>query len=334
MNKPRKLLFFGALCLIILAGGVGAYYWLKPPKTHLYLHGNVDIRQVELGFRVSGRILVMHYEEGDYVEKGTLLAELDPVPFQNDINNQKAQLEEAQANFNKFKKGSRPEEIQQAQALVRQREASFTNAEVNLHRQEDLVKRGLASKQAFDDASTQMKEAQAELKSAEEGLALATQGFRIEEIMAAKAALEAASARLSIAETNLADTKLLAPEPGTILTRIKEPGAIVAAGIPVYALTLNQPVWVRSYVPEVDLGRVKPGMKAWVYSDTYPNQPLEGQIGYISPQAEFTPKNIETKELRSDLVYRIRITVNDPTGRLRQGMPVNVLIKTGPLDHE
>lgn len=328
MNKSRKLIFFGLLSLIALIGGGLFYYWLPPPKSYLFLHGNVDIRQVELGFRVGGRILSMRYEEGDYVKKDAYLAELDPVPFQNDVNNQKALFEEAQANFNKFKTGSRPEEIQQAQALVKQREASFTNAEINLHRQEDLVKRGLASKQAFDDASTQMKEAQAQLKSAQEGLSLTTQGFRIEEIMAAKAALEAAQARLSIAQTNLADTKLLAPEPGTILTRIKEPGAVIAAGTPVYALTLNQPVWVRSYVTEIDLGRIKPGMKAWIYTDTYPNQPLEGQIGYISPQAEFTPKNIETKELRSDLVYRIRVTANDPTGKLRQGMPVNVLIKT------
>lgn len=329
MNKSRKLIFGGLLCLsALLAGGLFYYYWLKPAKNNLLLHGNVDIRQVELGFRVSGRILVMHYDEGDYVTKGALLAELDPVPFQNDLNNQKSQLDEAAANFDKFKRGSRPEEIKQAQALVKQREAAFSNAEINLHRQEDLVKRKLASQQAFDDASTQMKEAEAELKSAQEGLSLATQGFRIEEITAAKAALEAAQARLSIAQTNLNDTKLLAPDPGTILTRIKEPGAIVAAGVPVYALTLNKPVWVKCYISETDLGRVKPGMKALVYIDTYPHQPFEGQIGYIAPQAEFTPKNIETKALRSDLVYRVRITVDDPTGKLRQGMPVDVLIKT------
>jgi HlyD family secretion protein len=287
----------------------------------------VDIRQVELGFRVSGRIAAMKFEEGDFVEKDALLAELDETPYLHDLNNQQAQLEQAQANYEKLKKGNRPEEIKQAQSLVREKEAAFQNAQINLRRQNDLVKKGLASKQAFDDASTQMKENQAQLKTAEEGLSLATIGFRIEDIASAKAALNAASAKLATAKTNLADTKLLAPEPGTILTRIQEPGAVVAAGSPVYTLTLNQPVWVRSYISAIDLGRIKPGMKTLIYTDTYPTQPLEGQIGYISPQAEFTPKNIETKELRTDLVYRVRITVNDPDGKLRQGMPVTVSIK-------
>ena len=190
----------------------------------------------------------MLHEEGDFVQKGTLLAELDRVPFQQDLDNQMALFQEANANFEKYQRGSRPEEIRQAQSLVKEREASFSNAEINLERQQDLVKRGLASKQAFDDASTQMKEAQAQLKGAQEGLALATEGFRVEEIAAAKAALDAAKARVSIAQTNLSDTQLFAPESGTILTRIKEPGAVVGASIPVYSLTLNQPVWVRCYI--------------------------------------------------------------------------------------
>lgn len=326
MNKSRILLISGTVGLLML-GGTLLYNWSHDPKNVLTLHGNVDIRQVELGFRVSGRIATMKFEEGDYVEKNALLSELDETPYLHDLNNQQAQLDQAIANYEKLKKGNRPEEIKQAQSLVREKEAAFQNAQINLRRQEDLVKKGLASKQAFDDASTQMKENQAQLKTAEEGLSLATIGFRVEDIASAKAALNAASAKLATAKTNLADTKLLAPESGTILTRIQEPGAVVAAGTPVYTLTLNQPVWVRSYVSEVDLGRIKPGMKALIYTDTHPNQPLEGQIGYISPQAEFTPKNIETKELRSDLVYRIRITVNDPDGKLRQGMPVTVSIK-------
>lgn len=327
MNKIRTFGSTAVLLCLILGASLWLNHWLtSPPVGTLVLHGNVDIRQVELGFRVGGRIDNMHYEEGDYVKKGDLLSQLDQTPFIHDLNNQRAQLEQAQANFEKFKKGSRPEEIRQAQSLVKQREASYLNTEINLHRQEDLIKRGLASKQAFDDASTQMKEAQAQLKTAQEGLALATEGFRIEDIAAAKAALSAANARVAMAQTNLSDTQLLAPESGTILTRIKEPGAVVAPGTPVYTLTLNHPVWVRSYVSEKSLGHIKPGMKAMIYTDSEPKHPLHGQIGYLSPQAEFTPKNIETKELRSDLVYRVRITVDDPDGKLRQGMPVTVMI--------
>lgn len=330
MNKT-KLFLLVAFIGVLLIGGAYFIKWNNGhPKDALLLHGNVDIRQVELGFRVGGRIKVMHFEEGDFVPKDALLAELDQTPFLHDLHNQQAQLDQTIANFNKLKTGSRPEEIRQAQSLVGEKEASYFNSQTNVARQQDLIKRGLASQQAYDDATTQMKEYSAQLKSAQEALALSKEGFRVEDIAGAKAALEGSKARLDIAKTNLEDTHLLAPEAGTILTRIKEPGAIVSPGMPVYSLALTQPVWVRAYVSEVDLGRIKPGMPAQIFTDTDPSHPFKGQIGYISPQAEFTPKNIETKELRSDLVYRVRITVQDPKNQLRQGMPVSVKINVAP----
>jgi HlyD family secretion protein len=151
-------------------------------------------------------------------------------------------------------------------------------------------------------------------------------GFRPEEIASAQAELDTARAALSSAELDLHDTALRAPADGVILTRAQEPGAMVQAGTTVLTLSLENPVWVRAYVHGPDLGRIHPGMRVTVTTDSRPDKPYEGQIGYISPRAEFTPRNVETKELRTSLVYRVRVTVDNPDKSLRQGMPAVVHI--------
>ena len=152
-------------------------------------------------------------------------------------------------------------------------------------------------------------------------------GFRIEDIDAARAQLAEREAALQVAERQLADADLIAPGPGVVLSRVREVGAIVAAGETVFVLSLTDPVWVRSYVSEVDLGRVRPGMEVSVKIDTPGAPPLKGRIGFISTAAEFTPKTVETQELRTALVYRIRIIVHDAGDILRQGMPVTVSVR-------
>lgn len=316
------------LILIILLIGFGLYYLntVKNEQNSLVLHGNVDIRQVELGFRVPGRLIEMNFEEGDRVKKGDLLAKLDKVPFENDLKLKMAQVDQAAANLVKLRKGNRPQEIQEARAGMREKQIAYENAKKTADRQAELVHKNFASKQNYDDAIARATEAEAQLKTAKEALTLVEEGFRIEDVLVGNAQVEAAKSTLAIAATSLDDTNLIAPNDGIIFTRIKEPGAIVPVGSSVYTLSLVNPVWVRAYISEVNLGNIAPGMKAKVYFDAAPDHPLEGQIGYISPQAEFTPKNVETKELRTDLVYRLRITVNDPKQRLRQGMPVTVHI--------
>jgi len=149
-------------------------------------------------------------------------------------------------------------------------------------------------------------------------------GFRAEDIAAGRAQVDNARANLENAERNLSDCNLLAPSDGTIITRALEPGAIVAAGTTAYSLCLFSPVWVRAFIDERSLGRIYPGMRARVYTDTNPGKPYDGQIGFISPIAEFTPKTVETRELRTDLVFRLRVIVQNPDRYLRQGMPVTV----------
>jgi HlyD family secretion protein len=155
-------------------------------------------------------------------------------------------------------------------------------------------------------------------------------GFRKEDIEGARAQLANSEAALQIAMRQRADAELLAPNTGVILTRVREAGAIVNAGETVFVLSLTTPVWIRTYVSEPDLGRVKPGQEVVVRIDTPGVPPTKGRIGFISTTAEFTPKTVETRELRTALVYRLRIVADDPTGVLRQGMPVTVSLAPTP----
>ena len=325
----RKQKYYAlVLAVVLLALVYLIYEYQKPSRNGMIFHGNVDIRQVDLGFRVPGRIESLEVEEGDFVKRGQQLAQLEKTPFTHEKDQQLSQLNEAMSRFNKFKTGNRPGEIQEAMALVREREVNYSNAKKILARQAELVKKKLSSQQAFDDAETQATESEAQLKTAQEALKLSKEGFRKEDIESMSHAYEAAKARWSAAVTNLDDTTLFSPNDGTILSRVRETGSVVAAGDIVYVLSLDKPVWVRAYIRETDLGKIKPGQKVHVFNDSFPKSPLEGQIGFISPQAEFTPKNVETEELRTQLVYRIRITVNDPKRQLRQGMPVTIRLPT------
>lgn len=317
---------------VLLLLAIAAAGWLvwdyrqtnaDPRKEGLTLYGNVEIRQVELAFRVSGRVQTMRNEEGDAIKAGALLATLDAKPYEDELRLAQAQLAEAQANLNKLQKGNRSEETAQAQAQVNLRQATFDHALLEYNRQESLYADKVISKRERDEAKARHEEARAALESAREALRMSTAGFRDEDIAAGSAAVQAASARLEQAKTRLEDTQLHAPSDGVLLTRVTEPGAVVAAGQTVYALCLHTPVWVRAYVDEPELGFVKPGMKALIFTDSEPDKPYSAQVGFISPEAEFTPKSVETPQLRTALVYRLRIIADNP-GNLRQGMPVTV----------
>jgi len=317
-----------AVLIAAVAVGVGGWFVYQNyvandgPPTVFY--GNVDIREATLGFRVAGRVDRMRFNEGDKVKAGALLAELDKEPFEEELALRRAQVGEAKAKLAKLEAGTRPQEIERARAEVEAREAALENARARYGRLEELVRKDFASQAAFDNAVEQLERAKAQLRSAKEALDLAIEGPREEDIAAAEAALEAARAQKETAQTALEDTSLHAPEDGIILTRAVEPGTIVSAGTPVYTLSLSKPVWVRAYVPEPQLGLVSPGTRVQVISDTKPDQPYDGQVGFVSPVAEFTPKSVETPELRADLVYRFRVVVRDPDDALRQGMPVTV----------
>ena len=327
MNRRRILVIAAVLVVLAIAGG---YAWRRhaasDPAAAFSLSGNVDVHQVELAFRVSGRIAQLKVDEGAVVEAGTPIAELDSVPFENDLARAQAEVAQARAELSKTTHGYRVEEIAQASAAVRQREADLLNARVTLERLEDLVAKSLVTRQQVDDAQARVRVAEAALASAREQLNMVTRGSRKEDIEAQTAALAATQARLEQAKTALQDATLVAPSRGIVAVRARELGAIVQAGQTVYTLALTEPVWIRAYVPQPRLGRIKPGMQVKIEIDSMPGKQYEGTVGFISPEAEFTPKNVQTEQLRDDLVYRIRVIAEDPDNVFRQGMPLTVRV--------
>jgi HlyD family secretion protein len=321
---------------IALATGGAIAWWSgligsgsRESGPQLTLYGNVDIRQVQLGFRVSGRLAEALVDEGDGVKAGDRLASLDTQPYEDQIRIADAQVASARAMLQKLEAGPREAEIDQARAVHQERLADLQNAEQAYERSVRLRPSGAVSEAALDQATAARDMAMARARSALEALRLLEQGSRSEDIAAARANLQASEAYLASAATSLKDTALIAPADGVILSRVREPGAIVSPSDIVYVLSLTTPVWVRAYVAEPNLGRIHTGMKVDVFTDSAPNKPYSGTIGFISPVAEFTPKFVETPELRTDLVYRLRVVVDHGSNDLRQGMPVTVRIPLG-----
>lgn len=325
MQKKMILL---ALAVVVVAGFFGYRHWQQQDGVNggdtLTLYGNVDIRKVDLGFRVGGRITQILFEEGDKIHRGDRVAVLDRVPYENDVALAHAARDRAAAERDRLESGSRPQEIRQARARVAEHQATLLTLKEEHRRNSALVTQNVVSRQSFDNSLARRDAARARLESAREALALAEEGFRKEDIAAGQAQFAEAQARLESTRIRLADTVVFAPADGVLLTRVMEAGAIVAAGQTVATLSLNDPVWVRAYVPEPDLGRVWPGMPAEILTDSWPEQPYRGHVGFISPEAEFTPKNVETPRLRTDLVFRLRVIADNPDEGLRQGMPVTV----------
>ena len=342
--KRRRPPVVPLVILLILAAAAGWWWWVNkgdgaamtapatalwqrwtgPADPNLTLQGNVEVRQVNLGFKVAGRITQLAVDEGDQVVEGQPLAVLDKVYFEDSLAQIRAQRDQMQAQLAKLVAGNRAEDIAQAEAAVAEREASLTNAQVDLERAKALLKGNVGTHKTYDDALAAERVAEAQLNSARQALVAMKAGPRKEDIDAARAQLASTDAAVRVAERSLTDAELKAPSAGVVLSRVRENGAIVNPGETVLVLSLTAPVWVRTYVSELDLPRIHPGDKVRITLDAPGAKPLEGRIGFISTTAEFTPKTVETRELRTALVYRVRIVVDDPGDALRQGMPVTV----------
>jgi HlyD family secretion protein len=328
----RKIVI--ALLVIIVLGAAGAFFWQrthndKAPATALTLYGNVDIRQVQLAFNGSDRIDRMLVREGEIVRQGQLLAALDAARLQHNVALLEAQLAAQQQVVARLKAGNRPEEIRKARADAEAAGIEANNAERTFRRLKELVARNFVAKQQADDAKAAADATQAKHEAAQATRRLAELGPRVEDVAAASATLKASEAALALARKQLADTSLYAPADGVIQDRILEPGAMASPQLSVYTLALTDPIWVRAYVQGPDMGKIHPGMPAVVTTDSYPGKRYRAWLGYISPSAEFTPKSVETTEVRSNLVYQVRVFVCNPQNELRLGMPATVTI---PLD--
>ncbi len=321
MNK--KIIF--ALALVIIALAIFGYlrFTNEPEYENTRLYGNIDIREAQFAFRVSGRLEIVGFEEGDKITKGDLIASLDDQPMRENLAVIAAQLEEAKAKLSLLEAGTRVQIIDQAKAKVSEVKAAYENISKDLARQKELLNIGAGSQKILDAAKSLQQQTKARLVTAQRGLKLAQEGARAEEITAAQAAVSTVTAKMQQIETQVNDAKLVASSNGVISTRIHEPGEMVSAGQAIYSVSLLDSIYVRAYVNETLLGSVVPGTSVKIKTDSS-NKVYSGQVGFISPNAEFTPKSVETADLRTDLVYRLRILVSDPDSGLRQGMPVTI----------
>lgn len=318
----------------ILAAAIGATIWWSASHLqssqkvdHLTLYGNVDIRESRPAFNDTGPIVSMSVSEGADVHEGQLLATIEDARYSVRLTQAKAQAAEIKASLVKLESGSRPEEIAEAKATMQALHVIFKNDVIQYARARRLAPRGAESIEMLDNARAQMNAAKQRYEAAKQAYRLAVMGPRIEDIDAIRAKYRAAVSAVALAQKEYADTKLYAPQNGVIEERILEPGDMATPNTPVYTIALTQPLWVRAYVPETDLGKVRIGMPATVTTDSYPGHDYLGWVGYLSPIAEFTPKTVETPQLRTALVYQLRIYVCNVRGQLRLGMPATVHIK-------
>jgi HlyD family secretion protein len=328
----RKLLIF---LLVAVVGAGGLIWWLmqrEEAARHLVLYGNIDLRQVQLAFNNSERIAAVLVQEGDHVKQGQLLARLDTSRLEPQVAQAVAQAAAQRQVLTRLKNGSRPEEIAQARANVESAKADLLNARRQYERLKSAaeVSAGRAVRQQdVDAAKATLDMAEAKLAVNQKSLDLAVLGPRKEDIAENEARLHANEAQAVLLRQQLADSQLIAPTNAVVRTRIMEPGEMASPQNPVFSLAIIDPKWVRAYVSEPDLGKIHPSMAATIVVDSFPKRGFAGWIGFISPVAEFTPKAVQTEELRTSLVYEVRVFVKDPKDELRLGMPASVYF---PLD--
>lgn len=327
----RKKGLIGVLVLCILAGGYYAYeryeaYQQAEAAKTLTLSGNVDVREVDLAFRESDRIAKVLVEEGDTVKAGQVLATLDDNELKLSIQKTQSQIAAQQSNVDKLHNGTRSEEIQQAQSDYDAAKAAADNATATYQRYQKIYNdvQGISA-QELDNAQKDAEAKTASAQAAQHKLEEAQNGSRAEDISAGEANLKALQDELAREQYVLSQYVLKAPADGVIRSRLLEAGDMASPSSPVFKLSMTSKKWVRVYVKETDLGKIHEGQKASVYIDSQ-KEPITGQVGYIADTAEFTPKTVQTDELRTALVYEVRVYVDDPENVLRLGMPATVKI--------
>ncbi|MBJ9424807.1 HlyD family efflux transporter periplasmic adaptor subunit [Acinetobacter seifertii] len=329
MNKKVIAIVLVILALVIISFWVWKYNNKNQKDNDLTLYGNVDIRQVSLAFEQSGRIEKLLVQEGDKVKAGQVLATLNTNSLEIQAKQAQAQLKAQQEAIVKQQVGARPEEISQAKAQLASTQADLDKASKNLQRLQILVNStdGRAiSQQELDYAKSNQHSAEAAVRERQANLELIIKGARKEDREATKAQYEVTKANLDLINYNLTQAELKSPVNAVVRARLQEVGDMTTAQKAVYTLALTDPKWVRVYANEKDLSSIHMGGTAQVIRDAYADQSINGKIGYISSVAEFTPKTVQTDEIRTTLVYEVRVYVNDPNDQLKMGQPVTVKV--------
>lgn len=327
MKKPTVALVVVAL----VAAAIMVYFFphlSKSRKERVRISGNIEVTAVEVSFKIPGRVAERLVDEGVMVKPGQVIARLESEDLVQEVALRQADLQAMRAALDELLAGSRKEEIAQAEATLAAAEAEAKRSAEDFKRQEVLFRREVIPQQKFDAARAAYDTSSAQVRQVAEALALVRKGPRRERIDQARARLSEAEVSLALAKTRLGYAILFSPVSGLVMAKNIEPGEQVAAGTPIVTVGELDSVWVRAYINETDLGKVRVGQKARVTTDTWPGKAYYGTLTFISSEAEFTPKNVQTQKERVKLVYRVKVTIPNPNMELKPGMPADAEILT------
>ncbi|MGE5237640.1 MAG: efflux RND transporter periplasmic adaptor subunit [Chloroflexota bacterium] len=327
MKKKKVLIVPVLVAVIVLAAFLVSHWSHKPEEGVLLLSGNVEVTEPNVGFKIPGRVTGLLVDEGQRVQTGARLATLDSAELESVVAQNRAALGEARVRLAELKAGSRIQEIEQAKAEVSSAEAELVKAQKDYERADRLFKNEAIPASQYDSAKRTHETARAQLKSALERLSLVKEGPRKEEIRAQEDRVRQLEAGLKTSEEKLKDTVIYAPVSGVVLRKNVELGETVAAGVPVFTIGELEDPWIKVYVKEDKIGLVRLGQKARVSTDSYPGKTYEGTVTFISSEAEFTPKIVQTHEERVKLVFGIKVKVKNVGDELKPGMPADVRIE-------
>ncbi|HEY4200553.1 MAG TPA: HlyD family efflux transporter periplasmic adaptor subunit [Devosiaceae bacterium] len=326
----QKTVVAVVVALIVIAAAW--WFWARQNDATagdtLVLQGNVNIRQIALAFNGTGRITELRAEEGHVVEANEVIGVLDTQALALQVAQAKAQIEVQRQIVLKLRNGARPEEIDQVRSQLASAQAQARSAQSDLTRRQQLFGVSASSVSVLDieNAELAVEVANQKVNEIQAALALTKAGSRSEEIAGAEAQLASAQAQLALLEHQIDEAQLRSPQKAVVRSRLLEPGDMATPQQPVVTLALTDPKWIRLFVSERDLGRVRVNMPASIFTDSQPDQPIAGSVSFISSVAEFTPKTVQTEELRTSLVYEVRVLVGNDDGNLRLGQPVTVRI--------
>ena len=320
------------LILMVALIAAGAYFYPRitnkaKPEKQLTFSGNIEAHESLVSFKIQGRIIDLPVEEGQWVEQGALLARLDDADYRQKVRIDEANVNVHESNLALTLAGTREQEVKASQQTMFDAQADLQQKKLDYDRAQNLFSKEEVSAQDRDRADTALKRAEATFQAAQQRYNQAVEGSRKEDIAIARANLAEANANLGLSRVNLSYTILRAPSAGVITVRQAELGEVVIPGTPVVTLADLDHIWLRAYIAETDLGRIRWGQEATITTDTYPGKQYRGRVSFISSSAEFTPKSVQTYKERVTLVYRIKIDVENPNHELKPGMPADAHVE-------
>lgn len=316
----KKLLVIASVIALLIGCGDNG------DNDKIELSGTIETTNIILSSQVAGNVMQVIQEEGTRINAGDTILKIDPETYILQRNQAEAQRDLAKANYDLLVKGARSEDKNQAAEGLKQTEANYQSAKTDFERIENLFNNQSVTRKQFEDAKTRLVIAEAQLNSAKQSLKKIENLARPEELDQAKAAFNASEANVNLFQKRVNDCYVLSPINGQIVKNFVRIGETVTPQSSLVKISNLSEVEVVVYIQETDLGKVKLGQKAEVFSDSYKDKAYKGKVTYISPEAEFTPKNIQTKEERTKLVFAVKIKVPNPNYELKAGMPVDAVI--------